>query len=86
MASSEAGGGDGLGGIKRDCIPSGGDGGQGITTPIDTGGRGYDDPHNNDDDDVSCVYDDRTNRWTSLNGTRDCPVEPNVTFVDALRS
>ncbi|KAL3807516.1 hypothetical protein ACHAXA_000217 [Cyclostephanos tholiformis] len=80
------GGGDGLGGIKRDCIPSRGDGGQGITTPIDTGGRGYDDPYADDDDDVSCVYDDRTDRWTSLNGKRDCPVEPNVTFIDALRS
>ncbi|KAL3808058.1 hypothetical protein ACHAXA_008000 [Cyclostephanos tholiformis] len=82
----EAGGGDGLGGIKRDCIPLGGDGGQGITTPIDTGGRRYDDPHDDDDDDVSCMYDDCTDRWTSLNGMCDCPVEPNVTFVDALRS
>jgi Mg/Co/Ni transporter MgtE len=46
----------------------------------------YDDPYDDDDNDESCVYDERTDRWTSLNGTRDCPVEPNVTFVDALRS
>ncbi|KAL3815685.1 hypothetical protein ACHAXA_006578 [Cyclostephanos tholiformis] len=68
-----SGGGDGLGRHQTRLHP-------GITTPIDTGGRGYDDPHNNDDDDVSCVYDDRTNRWTSLNGTPLLTEHPNIVY------
>ncbi|KAL3789646.1 hypothetical protein ACHAW5_002363 [Stephanodiscus triporus] len=42
-------------------------------------------PDDEDDDyDVECVYDERTDKWTS--GYDDCPVEPNVDFVDALKS
>jgi cation transporter-like permease len=35
------------------------------------------------EDDV-CEYDDQTNKWMSSVG--ECPVEPNITFVDALKS
>jgi hypothetical protein len=51
-------------------------------------GEGYygtfdddDDDGNNDD---ACVYDERIDRWYS--GNDECPMEPNVTFLDALRS
>ncbi len=36
------------------------------------------------DDDDACVYDERADKWYS--GTDECPMEPNVTFLDALRS
>ena len=66
-----------------------------IATTIDVGWEGgyngggrvddiIDDDYEDDDD--SCVYDESTDRWTSSNGMHDCPVEPNVSFVDALRS
>ncbi len=35
------------------------------------------------DDDV-CEYDDQSNKWMSSLG--ECPVEPNITFVDAMKS
>ena len=42
------------------------------------------DDDDNDNDDDACVYDVRTDRWYS--GNDECPMEPNVTFLDALRS
>ncbi len=44
----------------------------------------YDAYDDGDDDDNACVYDERADRWYS--GTDECPMEPNVTFLDALRS
>lgn len=35
------------------------------------------------EDDV-CEYDDQSNKWMSSVG--ECPVEPNITFVDAMKS
>jgi cation transporter-like permease len=36
------------------------------------------------DEDELCEYDDQTNKWN--NGIGECPVEPNVTFLDAMKS
>lgn len=36
------------------------------------------------EDDALCEYDEETNKWT--NGIGECPVEPNVSFTDALKS
>jgi cation transporter-like permease len=37
------------------------------------------------DEDELCEYDDQTNKWNN-NGIGECPVEPNVTFLDAMKS
>lgn len=36
-------------------------------------------------DDV-CEYNEETNKWTSSNSLDECPVEPNISFMDALKS
>ncbi len=36
-----------------------------------------------DEDDI-CEYDDQSNKWTS--GVGECPLEPNITFLDAMKS
>ncbi len=36
------------------------------------------------DEDELCEYDDQSNKWTS--GIGECPVEPNITFLDAMKS
>lgn len=36
-------------------------------------------------EDEICEYDERTDKWKS-GGLGECPVEPNVTFVDAMKS
>eukprot|EP00970_Alexandrium_tamarense_P018927 scaffold13564_cov128-Alexandrium_tamarense.AAC.18 len=42
------------------------------------------------DDDALCEYDSQTNKWTSSSdkalGIGECPVEPNLSFTDALKS
>jgi cation transporter-like permease len=35
--------------------------------------------NNDDEEDDQCIYDEQTNSWI-------CPIEPNVSFIDALRS
>ena len=36
------------------------------------------------DEDEVCEYDDTSNKW--LNSIGECPVEPNITFLDAMKS
>jgi hypothetical protein len=36
-------------------------------------------------DDV-CEFNEETNKWTSSNSLDECPVEPNISFMDALKS
>jgi cation transporter-like permease len=36
------------------------------------------------DEDELCEYDDQSNKWTS--GIGECPLEPNITFLDAMKS
>lgn len=38
------------------------------------------------DEDEICEYDDQSNEWTSGGGVGECPVEPNITFLDAMKS
>lgn len=38
------------------------------------------------DEDELCEYDDQSNKWTSGGGVGECPVEPNITFLDAMKS
>ena len=37
------------------------------------------------DDDV-CEYNEETNKWTRSSTIDECPVEPNISFTDALKS
>mmetsp|Transcript_42679 Transcript_42679/g.77955 ORF Transcript_42679/g.77955 Transcript_42679/m.77955 type:complete len:286 (+) Transcript_42679:146-1003(+) len=37
------------------------------------------------DDDV-CEFDDQSNTWMSGGGLGECPIEPNLTFLDAMKS
>jgi hypothetical protein len=37
------------------------------------------------DDDV-CEYNEQTNRWSTVSSLDECPVEPNISFSDALKS
>lgn len=36
------------------------------------------------DEDELCEYDDQSNKWS--NGVGECPIEPNITFLDAMKS
>lgn len=36
------------------------------------------------DEDELCEYDDQSNKW--INGVGECPIEPNITFLDAMKS
>ncbi len=38
------------------------------------------------DEDELCEYDDQSNKWTSGGGVGECPLEPNITFLDAMKS
>lgn len=38
-----------------------------------------------EDDDV-CKYDEQTDKWRSSSTSDECPVEPNISFTDALKS
>lgn len=37
-------------------------------------------------EDEICEYDEDQNKWIPGNGIGECPVEPNVSFIDALKS
>ena len=37
-------------------------------------------------EDEICEYDEGQNKWIPGNGIGECPVEPNVSFIDALKS
>eukprot|EP00956_Cyclotella_meneghiniana_P000920 scaffold1084_cov29-Cyclotella_meneghiniana.AAC.1 len=39
-----------------------------------------------DDEDGVCEYNEQTNKWTSSSTLDECPVEPNISFLDALKS
>ena len=39
-----------------------------------------------DSDDDLCEYNEETNKWTRSSSIDECPVEPNISFMDALKS
>ena len=40
----------------------------------------------NESDDDLCEYNEETNQWTRSSTLDECPVEPNISFLDALKS